>query len=417
MAEVQPFAAIRYEFARLGRDLSDVLAPPYDVLDQADKDALLSRSERNIVAVDLPHIPPKSAGPQTAYAQAAETLARWLEDGTLIRESQPALYVYHQVFQHQGTTHTRRMLIARVLLQPFSDGVILPHEKTFGGPKEDRLALMKATRCQLSPIFGLYTDPQQAVAGMIERFTSGAPTARGALDGVENRVWIVTDAETISAVSAAFAEKRIYIADGHHRYGTALMYRDFLAEREGGALPENHPARFVMFVLANMEDPGCLILPYHRALSGIGAAELLDAWKEGVEPASEGADLVIVDGATGAERPVRFARREVLRRLEPEQVEPWYELDYAYLHRYLIDELLGDRVGESAGSSRVKVHYVKSEEAARRMARETAGAALLMKATPMAHLRAVSEAGGLMPQKSTYFYPKLATGVTLYPLA
>ncbi|MCP4593753.1 MAG: DUF1015 domain-containing protein, partial [bacterium] len=141
MAEVRAFAAIRYDHSQLGGDLSSRIAPPYDVLDQEEKDGLLAVSDRNIVAIDLPHIPPKSLGPQEVYDRAAQTLEAWLADGTLLRESQPALYVYHQVFEHNGQTHTRRKFIARVRLMPFSEKVVLPHEETFGGPKEDRLAL------------------------------------------------------------------------------------------------------------------------------------------------------------------------------------------------------------------------------------------------------------------------------------
>ncbi|MHC4610708.1 MAG: DUF1015 family protein, partial [Planctomycetota bacterium] len=163
MAEIRPFQAIRYDQTRWGGDLSNVIAPPYDVLDQSDKEALLSRSDHNIVAIDLPHIPPKSAGPPEVYQRSAQMLDGWLESGALVRESQPALYVYHQVFEHDGKRYTRRKFIARLRLVPFSEGIVLPHEQTFGGPKEDRLALTKATRCNVSPVFALYTDPQDAV--------------------------------------------------------------------------------------------------------------------------------------------------------------------------------------------------------------------------------------------------------------
>lgn len=413
MADVQSFAALRYTIDRIGGSLSGVLAPPYDVLDQADKDALLARNARNIVAVDLPHIPPKSAGPAETYAAAAELLQEWRQSGVLACDPRPALYVYHQTFEHDGRPFVRRMFIARVRLRAFSDGVILPHEKTFGGPKEDRLALMKAARCQLSPVFGLYADPRDEIGRAFASAVAAPPDATGTLDGVENSVRAVTDRAVVEKVSSYLSDQRIYIADGHHRYGTALMYRDWLAGQLGGELPRDHPAQFVMFVLASMDDPGCLILPYHRALAPITADELLDLWKPGTEPTSPAkADLTIVDGRSERETPIRFTNRSILRRLEPSEVNPWYELDYAYLHRYLIDELLLKKCGERAP----KIHYEKSTENARDVASAESGVALLTRATPMAHLRAVSEAGGLMPQKSTYFHPKLATGVAMYPL-
>ncbi|MEK7710845.1 MAG: DUF1015 domain-containing protein [Planctomycetota bacterium] len=422
MPEIRPFAAVRYDQRRFGGDLSRLIAPPYDVLDERDKQGLLARSERNIVAIDLPHIPPKSAGPAEVYERSARMLNEWLGDGTLIREASPALYAYHQQFEYAGRSYTRRMFIARVRLAPFSDGSILPHEKTFGGPKEDRLALMKATRCNLSPIFGLYADPQDRIGSIFAPTVSKSPDATAALDGVGNQLWITKDAAVIERVAAEMREKKVYIADGHHRYGTALLYHDFVAGQSGG-LSADHPANFVMFVLASMDDPGCLILPYYRVLGHVDLKTILDAWHEGVAqqspPLSKGgtkggpaaSDLVLWEGSTGKEVALRFTNRPVLHSLEPEEAPPWYDLDHAYLHRYLLDELLAKKLGGG-----LKIHYVKSPDDARRAAGDEQGVALLVNATPMAHLRAVSEAGGLMPQKSTYFHPKLATGFTINPL-
>ena len=412
MLEVSPFNAIRFNTRKLGRDLSSFIAPPYDVLDAADKRVLLRKSSHNIAAIDLPHLPPKSAGPPEAYAGAARGLQQWLSDGVLIRESSPAMYVYHQQFSHAGKTYTRKKLFVRVRLHPFSDGIILPHEQTFGGPKEDRLALMKATRCQLSPIFGLFSDPKGEVDDGLHGIAEHAPDVEATLDGVNNRLWIVNNEAAHRRVATALRDRKIYIADGHHRYGTALLYRDALQDERGAPVPKDHPAQFVMFVLASMDDPGCLILPYYRALESIAIDELLRSWREGVSPCgSTEADLELSDGRDGSARAVRFTNRDVLKSLEPDQVAPWHKLDYAYLHRYLIDELLTRRDGRT-----VKIHYAKSVDDAIRDARQSNGVALLVKATPMAHLRAVSEAGGLMPQKSTYFHPKLATGMVMNPL-
>lgn len=426
MLEIRPFAAVRYDQRRFGGDLSRLIAPPYDVLDDRDKQGLLARSERNIVAIDLPHIPPKSAGPAEVYKRSARMLDEWLSDGTLIRETAPALYAYHQQFEHAGRSYVRRMFIARVRLAPFSDGSILPHEKTFGGPKEDRLALMKATRCNLSPIFGLYADPRDRIGSIFAPAVSKSPDATALIDGVGNQLWIAKDAAVIERVAAEMREKKVYIADGHHRYGTALLYRDFVAGQSGG-LSADHPANFVMFVMASMDDPGCLILPYYRVLGHVDLQTLLDAWRDGVGVAApllekggaSAPDLLLWEGSTdkgrhdreGSVVGLRFTNRGVLRSLEPGEVPPWYDLDYAYLHRYLLDELLVKKLGGEP-----KIHYVKSLDDARRAARDEQGVALLVNATPMAHLRAVSEAGGLMPQKSTYFHPKLATGLTINPL-
>lgn len=424
MLEVAPFSAIRYDARHLGGDLSNVLAPPYDVLDETDKKALLARSDRNIVTIDLPHLPPKSAGPTQVYEHAARTMQDWLNDGTLTRDPAPALYLYHQRFEHEGKPFTRRMFIARVRLQPFSAGSILPHERTFGGPKEDRLALMKAAKCNLSAIFGLYSDPHDEIGSLFAATAAKQADAAGTLDGVESRLWVVSDRDVIQSVVGAMANRKVYIADGHHRYGTALMYRDWLGEQQGGALPDDHPANYVMFVLASMDDPGCLILPYYRVLEHIDAQTLVAAWSAGVttlfpspllgEGQGEGSrpDLVLWDGRSGKEIPLKFTDRAKLGMLEPNECPAWQRLDYAYLHRYLIDVLLTQHLGAAP-----TVHYVKSLDDAKQAARQCAGVALLVNATPMAHLRAVAESGGLMPQKSTYFHPKLATGLTINPLA
>ncbi len=297
MPEVTPFRAIRFDHDRLGGDYSTVLAPPYDVLDRIDKDALLAHNEHNIVAIDLPHIPPKSRGPDEAYAHSAKLLSQWLSSGVLVKETSPAIYVYHQTFEHEGKTFTRKKFIARVRLHPFSDGVVLPHERTFGGPKEDRLALMQATKCHLSPIFGLYTDPENDIHRALSSTVNQPPQAVATMDHVLNKFWIVTDTVVIDAVVSSMADKNIYIADGHHRYGTALSYRDWVCDRAGGSLPGDHPANYVMFVLASMDDPGCVILPYHRALADLSIAALLEAWKDGIDKATmNDADLVLHDG-------------------------------------------------------------------------------------------------------------------------
>jgi uncharacterized protein (DUF1015 family) len=264
----------------------------------------------------------------------------------------------------------------------------------------------------------LYADPQDQIGGAFAGVVAHPPEVVGTLDGVENRVWVVSDRALIERVAGLLASRKVYIADGHHRYGTALLYRDWLAEGMGGVLPADHAANFVMFVLASMDDPGCLILPYHRTIGGVDLDTLVDAWREGAAVAQSSAggaapvpDLRLHDGVSGREVAVRFSDRAALGRLEPNMVAPWYELDYAYLHRYLIDELLAKRLGRPP-----ELHYLKSAEEAIRAARAGRGVAVLTNPTPMAHLRAVSEAGGLMPQKSTYFYPKLATGLAIHML-
>jgi uncharacterized protein (DUF1015 family) len=314
-------------------------------------------------------------------------------------EGTPPVLLHH--LKHNQVLHRQVVLLS-----------ILPADLPVV-PKEDRLALMKATGCTLSPIFGLYSDPSNDIGKLFAPVIAHPALATGTFDGVENHVWRVTDSGIVGGVTRMLADRRIYIADGHHRYGTGLMYRDWVRERNGGRLPDDHPANFVMFVLASMDDPGCLIMPYYRALAGISLERLQAVWADGVResPGRKDADLVLHDGKTGREVAVTFTRREALDRLAADECGAWRKLDYAYLHRYLIDELLAKNASQTPS-----IHYLKSRELAMRTAEDEAGVALLVKATPMAHLRAVAEAGGLMPQKSTYFHPKLATGMTILAL-
>jgi len=428
VAEIAPFRGLRYNPDRFTRQWSNLIAPPYDVIDAKDKADLLRRHERNIVAIDLPHVPPKSAGPDELYAQAAGRLEQWCDDHTLVRDEKPALYVYHQEYTHEGRRFIRQMFFARLRLEAFGSGVVFPHERTYSGPKEDRLKLMQATRCQLSPIFALYSDPENAVSGLLD-VQSRPVDVTAELDGVTNRLWIVRDAAPIEAVCDRLADRAVYIADGHHRYGTALAYQDALAA--GGDLPMDHPAQFVLMGLCAMEDPGCVILPTHRVLSGFGQVrpgQILTALQPGVKTTTADPNLIDPEHLLPADSPNdlgiylaagdrmytgTFTRRDVLQTLAPNYSRAWRELDLAYIHRYLIDELI---TASALGGTAPAIQYLKSAGRAIDLARQTNGIALFCKPCTMAQLRAVSENGDLMPQKSTYFYPKLVTGLVINPL-
>ncbi len=428
MPEITAFRALRYNPERFGKDLSKLIAPPYDVLTDDDKAALLARHERNIVAVDLPFVPPKSAGPDEVYEKAADTLDQWCGDGTMVVDEKPAIYVYHQQYEHAGRKYTRRKFFAHMRLEEFGKGTVFPHELTFGGPKADRLKLMEATRCQMSAVFGLYSDPNNAVSRLLDVGKREADV-EAKLEGVTNRLWLVRDEGIARDVADQMTRRPVFIADGHHRYGTALNYRDALLSR--GDLPMNHPARFILIGLCAMEDPGAVILPTHRVLSGFGGAtaervvktlrEGIDLWpssanvKEPEEllPFDAPEDVCIYVAENGEALVGRFTHREQLAKLEPKQSPAWCGLDLAYLHRYLIDELLSKGM---MNGNQPMVQYFKSAAQAVQAARQINGIAVITKPCTMSQLRAVSEAGDLMPQKSTYFYPKLATGLVVNPL-
>ena len=429
MAEIQAFRAIRYTLP----DVSDLIAPPYDILSNADKAALLRKDDHNIVAVDLPHLPPKSAGPDHVYARAAGDLTSWLDIRTLARDDAPAIYAYHQTYRLGSKTLTRKKFFARLQLEPFGAGKVFPHEQTFGGPKEDRLKLTIATRCNISPIFGLYPDPQNEIAALIDSaIDPKRPDQRGSLDGVDNKLWALTDLDVIADIQAKMADKAIFIADGHHRYGTALNFRQHMIE-ETGAVDEDNPINFVLAVLCGMEDPGATIQPYFRSIAGLPGVKAADVqaalsstfvWKKVEKPMS--ADrLAKMLSATSPEAFAFYFPKEdlcatltpkspdLLAAFEPNHKPAWRTLPYAILHRYVLDEVIGPKFCEGKPPT---MHYHKTMEDAMTDAKDNNGVAVLMPATTMAQLRDICMVGELMPQKSTYFYPKLATGMVINPL-
>ena len=402
-------------------DVGALIAPPYDVLTQADKDALLASNPANIVAVDLPHWPPKEAAPDDVYAQAARTLLTWQADGRLARDEKPCLYAYQQTYTWAGRTYTRRTMLAAVRLTAFGEG-IWPHEHTFAGPKADRLKLSEATGMQISPIFGFFDDSQRATDALYAAAT-GAPDAAGDLGGVREELWAVSDPEVIAAVTAAASGQDLFIADGHHRYTTALNYRDGLGE-----MPADHPANFIMFAMVAVDDPGLIVLPTHRVirgLKGFDLAALIDATRgvmEWTDAAPAEADLLDAGAwlsgfgvhamafAAGDRVAVgRLTDPAAMQRVAADEIPAWRELDVAILHRLVIDDVLG--AGDAA------IDYLADGAAALAEARDgSADLVVLMQGTPLAAVSEIALAGCVMPHKSTYFYPKLATGMVLHPL-
>lgn len=289
MPRIQPIPAISFVPPASG-DVSALIAPPYDVLDEKGKAALLAKDSHNIVAVDLPHLPAKTVGPDETYSKAGELYRAWIASGVLKKASKPALFVYQQTYTAKNQVFKRRGLIANVAVKPFgkaTDGLggIHPHEQTFSGPKEDRMKLMKATKAQLSPIFGMYSDPQDQVGPLLAKvINAGKPAvyATSSGDSVLHELWPVEDQAAIAGFTAAVQAREIFIADGHHRYTTALNYKIGL-EKELGSLPEDHPANNCLFVLISLQDPGMIILPTHRVLGSMGKYSF-EAFKKASAP-------------------------------------------------------------------------------------------------------------------------------------
>ncbi len=437
MPQLHAFRGLRYDLGHVGA-LSDVVAPPYDVIDPALQAALYQRHPANVIRLILNRAEPTDPHEDARYERAARLLRDWVREGVLSRDPNPALYVYHQHFSYGGDAFTRRGFMARVRLERFGEGTIYPHEETHAAAKADRLKLTTACRANLSQIFGLYPDPDNAAQERLEAAIRGA-TPLEATDhlGVTHRLWPVTDVKRIADVAAWMGPRPIFVADGHHRYETACNYRDQLAEQR--KLAPDDPAHCVLMMCVSMSDPGMLILPTHRLFRGLPpmtAPQLVERLGDcfTMERAARGPD-----GATSVWAEMEVEGRQstlglftaldqqwVLARLTErgrsrmasiaaDHSPAWQSLGVALLHRLVIDTLLdAHRLPNPQ-----YVHLV--EEVVRGLA---AGdddgtrfplAALVTPAT-VDHVRQISEYGERMPAKSTYFYPKLLSGLVLNPL-
>jgi len=444
MPQVFPFRAVQYTS---GGDLSAVVAPPYDVLDVKGKERLLARSTENIVGVDLPHVPPKELGPASSYEEAGRRYRGMLESGKLSRRAKAGLFAYRQTFEFEGATHERCGMFATVDAVSFGTregGGILPHEETFSGPKEDRLALMNATKAQLSPIFGLHADESGAATKLVRSvMASRKPdiTARMDYDNVLHEVWVIEDEATIGAYQQALAGEDIFIADGHHRYNTQLSY---LKQLEGkGTVGAEHAARKCMMVLIGMSDPGLVIGPTHRVLGGMkgytleafraaaghhlkfeavaGDAHVLNS---AVKASKVENAIGLYDFATKQGFVVSPVKTDPLAQQFASKPHAWRTLDVAIIQYLVVEGICQPKLN---GGDAVKWAFPHSVAEVLEIAKgsETGAGggkgfvpqvALIVKPTPLDSVRAVSKANELMPQKSTFFYPKLATGLFVNPL-
>lgn len=437
MPEIQAFRGLRFNLATVG-SLSDIVAPPYDVIDSSLQDNLYARSEYNVIRLELNRAEPSDVTGDEIYHRASRFLRTWIRDGVLEAEGDPAIYVYHQEFSYAGQSHVRKGFMARVRLQRFGEGNIYPHEQTHAKAKDDRLKLTRATQANLSQIFGLYPDPENTAQEILEQHIVTVRPLE-AIDhlGVIHRVWPVTDARIIGDVAALVCNLPMFVADGHHRYETACNYRDELAAQ--GHLTPEHPANYVLSMLIGMDDPGLLVLPTHRLLEGVPEYSVAEICEK-VSPCFD--CEVAGDGPEGAEKIWKdmeeiddqmmmalysskdskwvtlTAKKEAIEqmaKLAPDHSAAWQGLGVAILHRLVFEELLSLRDIPKP----TYVHLV--EEVVAGLKGELEGhlhyplAALVMPAT-IEHIRQVSLHQERMPAKSTYFYPKLLSGFVFHKL-
>jgi uncharacterized protein (DUF1015 family) len=420
---IAPFRALTFDAARAGR-LETLIAPPYDLIDKARQDELYARNPYNVVRLELN----RAADP---YADAAATLAEWREQGILKSAPRPALYHYAQTFDLDGRRLTRTALFARIRLDEFDAGTILPHERTFPKAKEDRLRLLEATRANLSPIFGLYPAGDATLGDLLNETARRAPDISANDDlGVRNEVRAIDDAGAIGVIQRALADARILIADGHHRYETALEYR----RRRRAAEPGATGARafdYVMIALVRFDDPGLVILPTHRVARRLDSAAAAafderagvvfaaekaanaDALRAAVAAAGRGTlGVALRDGGF---RLIRLRDRAALNAALPDSPPAVRELDVSILHALVFDHIFGLKPDAIRAGGNLE-YTIDARGALAAVGSGAADGAFLMAPPTVADVEGVCASGATMPEKSTYFHPKLATGLLINPL-
>jgi uncharacterized protein (DUF1015 family) len=432
VADIAPFRGVLFDTTRV--DLSKVIAPPYDVIDAAQREKLAA-DPHNVVHIDLPEA---GAAGGDKYAHAAKTFEQWQAEGILRRDTSRTIYRYHQRFTSAelgDRTVARKGFICAIKLVPFTDGTVRPHERTLKGPKEDRFKLITATRAHFSQVFGLYSDVSGEVERFFRKWDHSEPTFKGTTsDGVEHLVWAISDAETIGKLRRHMAPKHVYIADGHHRYETMLAVRDqIVSARDPG---QYSSAQYGSIFLASMDDPGLVVLPTHRIVHG------LDGFSKDTL-VTRAREYFIVDkiagGATDAEK-VRASvadapgHQPAFAAVFPGDPDAWrftldphvspasvgltghpavLRLDVTLLHGLVLERVLG--ITPAAQEAQTNLRYVKDTAAALAAAKQGGDtqAVFIMGAPKVADVKHVADAGEIMPQKSTYFYPKLATGLVM----
>ncbi|MEO8796579.1 MAG: DUF1015 domain-containing protein [Polyangiaceae bacterium] len=435
--QLAPLTPLRYDLTKLVHGLAAVVAPPYDVIGPDDREALAARDPHNVVRLILPE-----GELDAKYTHAAELLAAWRAEDVLVRDSEPAFYLYEQTFTEPGTDRkaTRRGFLGLVKLATYDEKKVLPHERTLSGPKEDRWKLFRATRSNLSPGFLLYSDPQKALDAPLA--TAKELATFETSDGIVHKLGKVSSAEAIETIVRGASQAPLLIADGHHRYETALRVRDEIEAElvaRGKAPSSDAPAsvapyRYFIVFFANGDDPGLRVYPTHRHLHDVAGF----AFDTLVEKAKTLFDVTALEGSADdfiaalkkQTRPAFIAcapdGRATLLVLKKDadlakhpvvgtQVKALRESDVAVLHGVLLEGIVG--VTKEAQAAKTNLWYPQNAKQALADLKAGKGSCLfLMNPTPPQVVRQVAEAGEVMPQKSTFFYPKVATGLTIHLL-
>jgi uncharacterized protein (DUF1015 family) len=432
VADIKPFRGLQYDPELVG-DISAVITPPYDVISAEGQSRYYQINPHNMIRLDYGQERHADSPKDNRYTRAAETLADWQQKGVLKRDERPALYLVEHRFTHQGSKKSRFSLFARVRLEDLGSGDIRPHEMTMKGPSEDRLQLLRACNANLSPIMGLFRHRQGSIESVF-RNSLGEPSA-SAVDeeGVKYSMWAITDEEAIDRARDLLADRTVYIADGHHRYATALTYRrERLAAKSSSG--GNEAFNFVMMTLTPAEDPDLIMMPTHRLVRGLGhkmLSSLKDEWniyfdKELLSPAATPTETIGSWTETlGQQHEMTFGLYGIdgnslcLLRAKPEMMLPVQpsalgDLDVFILHQVILRQMLG--IDSSEKEEECLAYTRDGLETISRVDNGEYQLAFLLNPTPIERMLAVADEGVKMPPKSTYFYPKTPSGLVINPL-
>jgi uncharacterized protein (DUF1015 family) len=437
MATVIPFRGVHFNVKRAGK-IDDLVCPPYDIISREHQQALYRRSPYNVIRLEYGLASPGDTESDNRYTRAAATLEDWFRTDILRRDSEPAFYIYEMEYEDGGRTKNLRGFICLVRIEGYESGIIKPHETTLSGPKTDRLNLLRACRASFSQIYSLISDPQGAIGALLSSVTRNPEKEVASDDGVIHRVWIITDKKAIESIIQETEKTPIFIADGHHRYDTALNYRN---ERRAaaGSYSGSEGFNYVPMFLARIEDPGLTILPAHRALFNLADfhprtfeeslsryfnVERIDFSRK-TEPVDR--RTVLDTMAHRADHSHVFGMRVKgehsyylltlrnetdMEAIIPHKNPAYRRLDVSILHHLIIDNLLG--IAMETHKLGLNIEYIKeADEAIKRIETGEAEVIFLMNPTKVGEVRDVASTGERMPQKATYFYPKLLTGMVM----
>jgi len=410
MAKIYPFRSLQYSLNKI--PIEKVVTQPYDKISKQMQEQYYAAHPNNIVRIVYGKADSGDSSTNNVYTRASARLKEWREGGVLQQIAQPAFFVYYQRFTVPGTkeTRVRKGFVGLGQLEEYSNRVVFPHERTLTGPKKDRLELLRHTRTQFEQIFMLYEDPARRIDGIMDKVSVKKPDIQLKDEyGVEHTIWTVEDRENIESMQSAMADKKLIIADGHHRYETALAYRD---EMRGETGSDRIPMTFF-----NMDSPGLTVLPTHRVLANVSGFDARVLFERAAEffDTSAGPGVTIEVFTDGRLSQLHLKPSVNLAALMPDLSEKQRTLDVVVLHRLLIEKCLG--ITEEAVKKESHITYVRERDAAIEAVREgKAQVAFLLNPTRLDQIRDIAYEGNVLPQKSTDFYPKVLSGLTMYTM-